>query len=337
LRGQDFTEQAARVLSEDSITVINTGAVNLFMQLFYIGQPSEVTAISGCSAYWAVAAWRTQIQPFHLLQLARNITLVDIRLFASVLDVQSRQYADALGQKLQTFEDKVGDVAVVLNIIGGHPERLLGCLANFAITLDVVFLLRPAIREALRNMIVRTMSLARGFQLSPTAAEASALYHYLAQQFQTTTQAAFGRVRGGSATQEAVIAIFAAFPDLSPYSDLTNDLLLIRSTRAIPDCMKPFALPLGSGPAATNPGIKRERDTDNTAVASRATVSKEAKQGAGKSPKKKKTIYGFYCISEGCTKGSACLHEHRPPQTDDDREFLDRFYKRFPNRTPMKP
>jgi hypothetical protein len=144
-------------------------------------------------------------------------------------------------------------------------------------------------------------------------------------------------VRGGSATQEAVIAIFAAFPDLSPYSDLTNDLLLIRSTRAIPDCMKPFALPMGSGSAATNPGIKRERYPDNTAVASRATVSKEAKQGTGKSPKKKKTICGFYCTSEGCTKGSACLHEHRPPQTDDDREFLDRFYKRFPNRTPMKP
>ena len=337
LRGQDFTEQAARVLSEDPITVINTGAVNLFMQLFYIGQPSEVTAISGCSAYWAVTAWRTQIQPFHLLQLARNITLVDIRLFASVLDVQSRQYADALGQKLQTYEDKVGDVAAVLNIIGGHPERLLGCLANFAITLDVVFLLRPAIREALRNMIVRTMSLARGFQLSPTAAEASTLYHYLAQQFQTTTQAAFGRVRGGSATQEAVISIFAAFPDLSPYSDLTNDLLLIRSTRAIPDCMKPFALPTGHGPGATSPGIKRDRDLDSVTPAPRATVTKEAKQGTSKSPKKRKTICGFYCTTEGCTKGSACLHEHRPPQTDDDREFLDRFYKRFPSRTPMKP
>jgi hypothetical protein len=173
--------------------------------------------------------------------------------------------------------------------------------------------------------------------LSPTAAEASTLYHYLAQQFQTTTQAAFGRVRGGSATQEAVISIFAAFPDLSPYSDLTNDLLLIRSTRAIPDCMKPFALPTGHGPGATSPGIKRDRDLDSVTPAPRATVTKEAKQGTSKSPKKRKTICGFYCTTEGCTKGSACLHEHRPPQTDDDREFLDRFYKRFPSRTPMKP
>ena len=238
-QGHGLTEAAAGILSEHGHTVLTTGNITTYHNLYYLGD--AVCQDSTTADYWHITAWRVQVQPFELLMLVQSIMSVDIRAFADLLHKHTRPSADAICDALILHEDKLGHYKPDMSIIGGYLDRLHACLRNYSATLDVLFRLRSVLRDGLKAMMERVMSLASSFQMGPLDRGTPILYHYLANRFQHAFAQGYGLVRSGHVRDErALLIVLERFPDTGSLSTLTMELMGIRVSNRTPDCLAPL-------------------------------------------------------------------------------------------------
>jgi hypothetical protein len=268
--------------------------------------------------------------------MVQNIMSVDIRAFADLLHKHTRPSADAICDSLILHEDKLGEHKDDLQIIGGYLDRLQSCLKNFCATIDVLFRLRTALRDGLKAMLERVLSLATSFHMGPLDCSTPTLYHYFASRFQHAFAQGYGLVRSGHVRDAAALLIvLERFPDLGHLSTLTMELYSIRSTSRSPDCLPGASTARSSDDAAERPGKKKGKSTSElprqAALSTPLAVALPSKAPDAKP----KLLCGYFNSAEGCNKPpKECRHAHRLPTSDADREYLSSFFSRNPRRHP---
>jgi len=330
-RGQNLTEAQASVLSADHEAVLNTGNINVYMILYYLGSSSGSACAEGetqsLGQFWGLERWKTQLQPAHLLSLVNCVASVDIRLWASLWDTYTPHSVDQLVSPFLASDDKlISNPAPDLSIIGGYRQRLRICLLNFCATIDALFRLRSDIREALRATVERTMSFVDSVDPGPAHASTPILLHYVAYRFQQAISSAYGRVRGCVSTSSAaVIADLGGFPNRERHSLFSIDVDLILMHQCMPPAMSSFSSPaaprrenLYSTPTpAPAPGAAPAPAPSPTLMGGQALLTSNTP---------KYLICGFWNSTRGCRKTAGCGAPHREPTTAAEIQWLDAFF-----------
>ncbi len=160
-----------------------------------------------------------------------------------------------------------------------------------------------------------------------------------------------------NAREELVLALGLPFPDVSPHSQFSADIMGIRGAGRLPACLPVDAptvrrTPSGQGPTASaTPKAIPTTPTPSSAPApppaaplsSKPTAPFPAAKTSAKTPlgkvasplptPRRKQLCGFYNTVEGCAKSDfECRHDHRDVASKDERDYMKQFLKRYPDR-----
>jgi len=352
-RGHDLTEDAARIFSTTPSTVLNTGVVQTYRLMFhyvYWTRTSDDLATNSTYSFWGIHQWRVQLQPQHLLLLVQDIMRVDIRLFACMTAVMSLSETETLGTKLMDGVDKLTDHVPNVHIINGFLPRLGLCITNFGFTLSMLFRLAQSVQEALRDLCQSAFRHAATYNFGPADPEAPLVYFYIANRLQYFVASCFRQVLIGatSTREELVSALRVPFPDVSPYSQFSADIMGIRGAGRRPSCLpvcaptlrKPAQTPAPFPQAPSATASPTPTPASTAAPTPAAAQSPPAKSPPGKLPPnlptpRRKQLCGFFNTAEGCVKSDTeCRHDHRDAVSKGERDFMKQFFKRYPDRHP---
>jgi hypothetical protein len=320
---------------------------------------SDDPATNSTYTFWGITHWRVQLQPFHLILLVQDVMRVDIRLFACMTAVMSLSETEKLGAQLMDGVDKLTDHVPNVHIIAGNLDRLGRCLTNFGFTLCVLFRLAQSVQAALRDLCTSAYRHAATYNFGPADPEAPLIYYYIANRLQYYVASCFRQVLIGTtyAREELVLALGLPFPDVSPLSQFSADIMGIRGAGRLPACLPVDAptvrrTPSGQGPTASaTPKAIPTTPTPSSAPApppaaplsSKPTAPSPAAKTSAKTPlgkvasplptPRRKQLCGFYNTVEGCTKSdSECRHDHRDVASKGERDYMKQFLKRYPDR-----
>ena len=245
-RGHDLTEEAARIFSTTPSTVLNTGVVQTYRLMFHYvhwTRTSDDPATNSTYTFWGIQHWRVQLQPHHLLLLIQDIMRVDIRLFACMTAVMALSETETLGTRLMDGVDKLTDHVPNVHIVAGSLDRLGRCITNFGFTLSILFRLAQSVQEALRDLCTSAFRHAATYNFGPADPEAPLVYFYIANRLQYFVASCFRQVLiGATNTREGLVAALRIpFPDVSPYSQFSADIMGIRGAGRHPSCLPPGA------------------------------------------------------------------------------------------------
>jgi hypothetical protein len=344
-RGNDLPAASAGVFSNDPARFLDTGVIQIYRYLHFHLPYMHLRDGYDCYSHaaWNVTAWRVQLQPFHLSMLIRDVMRVDIRLFADLRSVMSSAAADTLVD--QQFEgiDKLLDLPVNYDIIGGDFNRFKSCLMNFGYTVTVVFHLAPDVARALLQLIGAAVDHAASYQFGPTDAHSPTMYFYIANRCQYAIAHTFRRVLIGAITGrgDLVNQLKQPFPNLSPSSQFAADIMLIRGAGGTPECLPPTpgkkkAIGVGApSPHPTTGGAAAPSPARPPAPAPAPAPSPKPSAQPASSPKAGKRLCTWYNTREGCLKtASECRGDHRDASTAAEKKMMKQFLKNHPDRNP---
>jgi len=327
-RGQNLTEAQALVLSADPETVLNTGNINAFMILHYLGAPSRASTAEedkeSLGSFWGLDRWVTQVQPVHLLWMVNSLVSVDVRLWASLWDTYTTPAIEQLVFPFLASDDKLVPTSPDWSVVSGYCQRLRLCLLNFCVTVDVLFRLRPVIRQSLRAAVERTMRFIASVDPGPANPATPLLLHYVAYRFQQAVGLAYGHVRGCVSTSpEAVADEIALFPNREQHSTFSIDVDMILMHQRLPPSM--LSLPGLAGSCreslfATPPPMHHASGAAPSPAPAPAADTTPPKPGPKTFP-----VCGYWNSTRGCRKSTGCS-PHRAAKTAEERLYLDEFF-----------
>ena len=329
-RGQGLTEQAAKVLSMEPERMRKTGNVVAYNHLLYL------PALDPMVKFRRIDVWRCQVQPAHLLQLIRNVASVDIRLFGHMCDVMSDVEALQISNQLMAHDTEVGAVPQRLDILNGDVNRLDKCLCMFALTLDVWFKWRPAIRTAVQTAIIRVVQFARHLNAGPGHPQAPHLHLFLARDFQLMLARGFGPIVGEAVdSMNSLVKTIEDYPDMTQFSQFTADISFIRVHSALPaSMMMSTVTPTKKAIHPTGKGKdKKGKAQPATITPTASATAQKTKPSPAVTPvSKAKLICGFFNSKAGCKQdATTCRGDHRKPSSPADEDALTAFFVRFKN------
>ncbi len=342
-RGNDLPAPSAGVFSNDPAWFLDTGVIQIYRYLHFHLPYMHLRDGYDCYSHaaWHVTAWRVQLQPYHLSMLIRDVMRVDIRLFADLRSVMSSAAADTLVD--QQFEgiDKLLDLPVNYDIIGGDFNRFKACLMNFGYTITVVFHLAPDVAQALLKLISAAIDHAASYQFGPTDAHCPTMYFYIANRCQYAIAHIFRRVLIGAITGrgDLVNQLKQPFPNLSPSSQFAADIMLIRGAGGTPECLPPTPgkkknLATGVPGHTPSPATASAPSPARPPAPTSAPSPKPSAQPTP-SPKAGKRLCTWYNTREGCLKtASECRGDHRDASTAAEKKMMRQFLTNHPDRHP---
>ena len=270
--------------------------------------------------------------------------------------VMALSETETLGTRLMDGVDKLTDHIPNVHIIAGSLNRLGRCITNFGFTLSILFRLAHSVQEALRDLCTSAFRHAATYNFGPADPEAPLVYFYIANRLQYFVASCFRQVLiGATNTREGLVAALRTpFPDVSPYSQFSADIMGIRGAGRRPPClpvgaptlrkpsatMAPAPLPAASPQAPLAPPSPTPTPATAVAPTPAAVRSPPPKSSSGKLPPnlstpRRKQLCGFFNTAEGCTKSDTeCRHDHRDAISKGDRDYMKQFFKRFPDRHP---
>ena len=260
--------------------------------------------------------------------MGKSWSAVPIETFASLCDKHGTKKGELESRKyFHTSTEVDTNLRVDSSIIGHSLDHLQRCLLMFAMTLAVVFDLRPCITVALKGVIERYMTFIGPHHAGPQDPVSGRMCQRIATDCQTELNKAYMRVYGEvTKSTDAFTDALDSIPDTSTSSQLSIDILLLRlaTQKDIP--------PRNDNADNTRvPKRRNGRDDKQTVNAGTANTGPPPPSNIGTQVAQKNMICGYYLSDKGCqTQKHPCRREHRAPKTEAEKKAAALFFTQRP-------
>jgi hypothetical protein len=315
------------VLSTDPISTRDTGILITYQKLN--ASLSAKLPTSSTLEFWGLSAYNTQLQPIEIADLGESWCAVDYNKFASLDDefgayqaiIEARKYYHPRAEIDSTLHPN-------LNIIGNQGDNLNRCLRILGMTLDVLYHLKPVIRQALKSVIERYMTYVTAYAPGPHSNISGEMYQAIASDFQTQVNTVYMCIYGDVfQSEEDVVEAFDAIPDTSHNSMLAIAIMQmrLRTPTGSPNNSR-VKTPTGSPGNGKKPGKAAPKQSPKTKAPAATTPSPTSITGLTSPSTDTRQVCCFSLSETGCSK-SPCSRAHRLP-TEAEKPIVKKFFER---------
>jgi hypothetical protein len=179
----DVSKKAMAIQSSDPIPTRDTDILITYQKLN--ASLSAKLPTSPTLDFWGLPAYNTQLQPIEMADLGKSWCAVEVNKFASLNDQFGSSQAIIEARKYyHPRAEADSNLQANLNIIGNQGDNLNRCLRILGMTLDVLYNLKPAIRQALKHVIERYMTYVTAYAPGPHSNISGEMYQAIASDFQ---------------------------------------------------------------------------------------------------------------------------------------------------------